>query len=222
MPLESPSPSERRRRIRLLDAAGARDLVAAHQRPLRLEGNRLAACGNHDASTAAAGTVSLGGPPDSLPSPDVPGYERTHLDLNGLRRLPLSVARELAHHTGYLSLDGLEEITDAVAAVLGGHAGGGLSLDGVPTLSSAAAESLGRHPGELSLNAVRELDGAAALGLCVMPIRCRSMASRRSVVGRLPRSPGIAATCCSAGSHTLRGRPPGSSRVTPAGSISTG
>ncbi|MEY3205850.1 MAG: hypothetical protein RLZZ21_2181, partial [Planctomycetota bacterium] len=135
--------------IRHLDAASARQLVARFARPVVAD-ERGVAWDEHDSIAAATwGWLSLDHP-ETDRSPHVIGHYKTHLYLHGLRRLPLSVARELVRHRGHLYLDGLTSITDAVAAELGRHHAGGLSFNRLRTLSPAAARSLGEHGGELT------------------------------------------------------------------------
>ncbi len=102
-------------------------------------------------------------------------YEKNTLDLSGLTTLSETAANEFSEKKlGTLMLDGLRDITDAVAASLSKYRGP-LSLNGLITLSDAAAISFGKHwdgPSRkigwnhLSLRKVRVISakGFAALG----------------------------------------------------------
>ena len=148
--------------IRHLDAARAREVVHLFRRPAALD-DAAVPDGTDPPRAAAGGCVSL----ERLATEPaaVYGHYTVHLYLHELRRLPLSVARELAAHRGHLYLDSLKSITDAVAATLATHRGGGLSLNGLRRLSAPAARALGRHAGEVSLDRLRRLEPDAALGL---------------------------------------------------------
>ena len=149
--------------IRHLDAARAREVVRLFRRPAAAGDGRPAAPGVDPVRAAADDCVSL--EPLATDPADVVGHYTAHLYLHELRRLPLSVARELAAHRGHLYLDGVRTVTDAVAATLAAHRGGGLSLNRLRRLSAPAARALGRHAGELSLDRLRRLEPDVALGL---------------------------------------------------------
>lgn len=149
--------------IRHLDAARAREIVALFRRPAAVDGPDIADDGVDPLLAAADRCVSL--ERTAADPATVYGHATVHLYLHGLRRLPPSVARELAEHRGHLYLDALRGITDAVAATLAGHRGGGLSLNGLRHVSAAAARALGRHAGEISLDRLRRLEPEVALGL---------------------------------------------------------
>ena len=86
-------------------------------------------------------------------------YDGRELSLNGLKEISSAVAEALEGHTYRLELNGLESISDEVAEILSRHEGD-LGLDGVRELSSRAAEHLSRHDGEcglIYLNGLRSL-----------------------------------------------------------------
>ena len=85
--------------------------------------------------------------------------------LPAVKAVSAPVAKQLATRPGNLSLDGLGELPDDVAAALAGHAGGTLSLDGLRTLSDGAAAALATHAGRLSLDGLAALSSAAARSL---------------------------------------------------------
>jgi len=151
--------------IRRLDAAQAREIVARFVRPVVGTDAHLAFDDDDSIASATCGWVTLDRPAEDGGSADVVGSYKTHLYLDGLERLPLSVARQLVQHRGHLYLDRLVGITDAVAAALATHRSGGLSLNNLRWLSPASARSLGRHEGELSLDGLRRLHTDAAIGL---------------------------------------------------------
>jgi len=159
---ENPSLRTETSRIRHLDAARARAIVAAFRRPVVAGGDGEPAYDPLEpVAGATRGWLKVAGGHDV----GVVGHYQTHLYLHELLRLPLTVARELAKHSGHLYLDRLESISDVAAAALGAHRGGGLSLNNLRRLSAAAATSLGRRGGELSFLRVKRLSAAAALGL---------------------------------------------------------
>ena len=92
------------------------------------------------------------------------------------------------HKGGYLSLDGLTELSDSAASSLSKHKGGlsikgltqaellpylraaskhkeGLSIDGLTQLSDSAASSLSKHKGGLSIDGLTQLSDSAAESL---------------------------------------------------------
>ena len=89
--------------------------------------------------------------------------------LPAVKAVSAPVAKQLATRPGNLSLDGLGELPDDVAAALAGHAGGTLSLDGLRTLSDGAAAALATHAGRLSLDGLAALSSAAARSLAARP-----------------------------------------------------
>lgn len=151
--------------IRHLDAARARELVDSFRRPIAHDGRRIGCPASDPIAAEAGGRVTMARGDDRDHSSAIVAFEKTNLHLHGLRRLPLSVARELVRHPGNLYLDGLATITEGVAVVLAGHVGGGLSLDGLRTISQATAIALAGHGGELSLNGLPDLCEATARGL---------------------------------------------------------
>lgn len=151
--------------IRRLDAAQALEIVARFVRPVVGADANLAFDDDDSITSATCGWVTLDRPADDCGSAAVVGSYKTHLYLDGLERLPLSVARQLVRHRGHLYLDRLVGITDAVAATLATHRSGGLSLNNLRKLSPASARALGRHAGEISLGGLRRLEPAVALGL---------------------------------------------------------
>lgn len=157
------SPRGRTAGIRALDATCAGALVAAFARPVVAATEGRAGDAADPVTRAAGGAVTLDRPADGPAT--VVGYYKTHLYLDGLVHLPLSVARQLIRHRGHLYLDRIASLGESVAAELGKHPAGGLSLAGVRELSPRAARALGRHEGELSLNGLRTLDPAVAAGL---------------------------------------------------------
>ncbi len=74
------------------------------------------------------------------------GQEESTLSLNGLSEISEGVAAELKNHCGWLSLEGLTEISDKVALQLGKHQGENLFLSSVDNLSDAAIRGLAQHP----------------------------------------------------------------------------
>lgn len=161
-----PSLKDHTNGIRHLDAARAEQLVTLFARPAVVDDCVLAYDPQDPIADTAKGWLTLErAASDEVSDTATVGCYQTHLYLNGLTRLPLSVARKLAQHRGHLYLEKLREITDSVAAALGDHRGGGLSLCRVRSISVAAARSLGRHQGELSLDGVTGLSFEQALGL---------------------------------------------------------
>lgn len=168
--IDKTSPRKRTGAIRLLDAGRARELVREFDRPAAAGdhatgGGGIADDRNDPIAKTSCGWVTLERLPDEESPATVVARYQTHLYLDGLERLPLSVARQLIRHRGHLYLDKLSEMTDTVAVELAKHAGGGLSLNNLKQLTPRAARALGRHDGELSLNGLRRLDAQAALGL---------------------------------------------------------
>jgi hypothetical protein len=151
--------------IRHLDAPRARDIVAAFDRPVVGDGRAVAYDAEDPIEEATKGWLTLERPAGPDGSADVVGHYSTHLYLDGLLRLPPSVARELARHRGHLYLDAVRSITEGAATELARHAGGGLSLNGLRSLSGPAARQLGRHAGPVSLNGLESLAFDAAAGL---------------------------------------------------------
>lgn len=91
------------------------------------------------------------------------------LDLRNLKTLTPQAALVLAkNHHGTLLLDGLESLSDKVAAALSWH-DGGLSLRRVQRLSSKAAEHLGTIRGFLSLGGLKTLTPRLATVLAEFP-----------------------------------------------------
>ena len=84
------------------------------------------------------------------------------LSLNNLNELSDAVAEALSKHQGNLYLDGMTELSDAVAEALSKHQGN-LYLRGlrVSELSDKAAEALSKHQGNLSLAGQIEFSDAA-------------------------------------------------------------
>lgn len=151
--------------IRRLDAARARQIVALFARPVVGTHTDLGFDRDDPVAAAACGWVTLDRTADDGGAAQVVGHYQTHLYLDGLERLPLSVARQLVRHRGHLYLDALTSITDAVATILATHGSGGLSLNQLRRLSPDAARALGRHGGELSLGGLRKLAADVACGL---------------------------------------------------------
>ena len=151
--------------IRHLDAARARELVAAFSRPCALDEHGFAGNAEDEVVTGAGGCVTLDRRTAQGAAAEPVANWKTHLHLHGLLRLPLSVARELAKHPGHLYLDKVAGITDAVAYALQEHTGGCLSLDNLRTISGQVAGVLGGHAGDLSLNGLAHLPLKVALGL---------------------------------------------------------
>lgn len=151
--------------IRHLDASQARQLVGLFDRPVTGDQRGPAYDAGDPILESADGEVSLQLSPGRTSSATVVGHSSTHLYLQSLLRLPLSVARELTRHHGHLYLDKVATVTDAVAEELAQHVGGGLSLNNLRSISVPSAWSLGRHAGELSLNRLHSLHPDAALGL---------------------------------------------------------
>jgi hypothetical protein len=91
------------------------------------------------------------------------------LDLRNLKKLTPQAATVLArNHRGTLLLDGLESLSDKVAAALSGH-DGGVSLRKVQRLSPAAAEHLVTTRGFLSLGGLKTLSPRLAAVLAEVP-----------------------------------------------------
>lgn len=91
------------------------------------------------------------------------------LDLRNLKTLTPQAALVLAkNHHGTLLLDGLESLSDKVAAALSWH-DGGLSLRRVQRLSPKAAEHLGTIRGFLSLGGLKTLTPRLATVLAGFP-----------------------------------------------------
>jgi hypothetical protein len=91
------------------------------------------------------------------------------LDLRNLKTLTPKAAMVLAkNHHGTLLLDGLESLSDKVAAALSWH-DGGLSLRRVQRLSPKAAEHLGTIRGFLSLGGLKTLTPRLATVLAEFP-----------------------------------------------------
>lgn len=91
------------------------------------------------------------------------------LDLRNLKTLTPKAAMVLAkNHHGTLLLDGLESLSDKVAAALSGH-DGGLSLRRVQRLSPKAAEHLATIRGFLSLGGLKTLTPRLATVLAEFP-----------------------------------------------------
>lgn len=91
------------------------------------------------------------------------------LDLRNLKTLTPKAAMVLArNHHGTLLLDGLESLSDKVAAALSWH-DGGLSLRRVQRLSPTAAEHLGTIRGFLSLGGLKTLTPRLAAVLAGFP-----------------------------------------------------
>ena len=141
--------------IRRLDAAHAREIVALFTRPVVGTDVNLTFDADDSITSATCGLVTLESCADDGDSAVVVGHYQTHLYLDGLKRLPLSVARQLVRHHGHLYLDSLTGVTDAVAATLATHRSGGLSLNNLRRLSPVAARVLGQHERELSLGVRR-------------------------------------------------------------------
>jgi hypothetical protein len=137
--------------IRHLDAARARELVAAFGRPCSLDEHGVAGNVEDEVVTGAGGRVTLDCRTTQGVAAEPVANWKTHLHLHGLLRLPLSVARELAKHPGHIYLDKVATITDAVvspevATILATHSGGGLCFSGIRELSPDVARALVRHP----------------------------------------------------------------------------
>jgi len=91
------------------------------------------------------------------------------LDLRNLKKLTPKAAMVLARkHHGTLLLDGLESLSDKVAAALSWH-DGGLSLRKVPQLSPTAAGHLASVRGFLSLGGLKTLSPKIAAVLAEFP-----------------------------------------------------
>lgn len=149
-----------------LDRARAQELVTGAERAAVIDGRGQLAFDRSDPLLAAThGRLTLTPPTGPDASRTAIGRYQTSLRLPGVRRLPLSIARELARHRGHLFIDDVASITDAVADALACHEGGCLSLAGLRSLSAAAAAALGRHGGDLFLNGVQTLRTSAARGL---------------------------------------------------------
>jgi len=80
------------------------------------------------------------------------------------QELSPDVTAELAKHEGWLSLDGLNRLTDAQAERLAEHKGR-LSLDKLASLTDTQAKALSRHEGDLSLDGLEELSETTAQAL---------------------------------------------------------
>jgi hypothetical protein len=87
-------------------------------------------------------------------------YDYVALGLDGLTELSSAVANILAAYEGALSLNGLSHISDEVAELLGKHKGGGLYLNKLVVTSEYAANNLIKQSfHDLEVNI---LDGTAA------------------------------------------------------------
>ena len=84
------------------------------------------------------------------------------IDLSGLHDLDLKTASFLAHCSAGLLLDGLQELTDELAAILSHHKGPFLSLDGLRHLSATAARILLHYTGTLYLQNLDHVDALDA------------------------------------------------------------
>ena len=85
-------------------------------------------------------------------------YDYVALGLDGLTELSSAVANILVAYKGQLCLNGLSHLSDEVAETLGKHKGGGLYLNGLVVTSEHAANNLIKHP-DLEVNI---LDGTSA------------------------------------------------------------
>jgi hypothetical protein len=176
-------------KIRHLDAARARELVALFRRPIPATG-LTAVCGSLDPIAAAAhGQASLARSPAGA-GESIIGHYATHLarhreklHLHGLTHLKEAAARALGRRTGHLCLSRLKslspteaqplsthreplylnaiEITDAVVHFLGQHEGS-LSLSPPSGISDHHLASLIRHVGPLSLGGLKKIDQRTA------------------------------------------------------------
>lgn len=84
------------------------------------------------------------------------------IDLSGLQDLNLQTASSLAHCSAGLLLDGLQELTDGLAAILSHYKGPFISLNGLRDLSAPAADILSHYDGTLYL---QKLDYADTLNV---------------------------------------------------------
>jgi hypothetical protein len=131
-----PSLKDHTRAIRHLDALRAEQLVTFFARSAVVDDRGLSYDHQDPIADTAKGCLTLErAAGDEVSDTATVGSYQTHLDLNGLTRLPLSVARKLARHRGHLYLEKLVSVTDSVAAALGDHRGGGLSLCSVRAAS---------------------------------------------------------------------------------------
>ena len=97
---------------------------------------------------------------------DVLSKHKGELNLNGLTELSDAVAESLSKFEGdYLQLDGLTELSDAAAESLSKFKGEVLGLDGLTQLSDSGAEILSKRKGGLSLDGLTKLSDAAAESL---------------------------------------------------------
>jgi len=83
------------------------------------------------------------------------------MSLDGLRDLSEAAACGLASYAGPLYLNGLTQLSDAVARALAAHRGSKLSLDGLTQLSDETALALAGYPGMLSLDGLTFLSPRA-------------------------------------------------------------
>lgn len=107
--------------------------------------------------------------------------------LRGVRTLPDEILTTIAAIPGERALDGLTQLSDAQAEILGRHEGP-LSLDGVTALSDEAARSLLRHRGPLQMAGLRDVSPATlAVLLQHEQFGPRWVYSLRSLTPRLAR-----------------------------------
>jgi len=86
------------------------------------------------------------------------------LDLSGLKDLSYVGAEPLADFGSEIHLDGLEELPDSIAALLGTRTQD-MSLNGLRTISPESAKALASHVGRLKLDGIESLSPEAARAL---------------------------------------------------------
>lgn len=89
---------------------------------------------------------------------------KQNLDADKFTHVEEDAAVILAAHRGYLSLNGLAQLSDASAEALSKH-GNSLSLNGLTSLSEASARSLAKHHDKLFLNGIEHISDEVALAL---------------------------------------------------------
>lgn len=91
--------------------------------------------------------------------------EGDQINLNGLQEISDKTALVLGRHRGDLYLDGLTAISPKTAKALASHCGL-LALNGLKCLSEEEAELLSSHDGPLLLDGIQALDPTVAAKLC--------------------------------------------------------
>jgi hypothetical protein len=89
-----------------------------------------------------------------------------HLHLDGVVELTEAVARQLAEHSSYLELPSLKRLDSLAAEALSQHRGA-IELSGLDTLDPPVAQALSKHRGDLAIRGISHLEegSAAALGM---------------------------------------------------------